>query len=114
MRARFEGWNELLVYSPFHSRVLDRYLRGALLESFGRLTEAEGWYGSIEEYAAHDAILLSPALLAQGRIRERIRDHAGAARYYDRALVLLETADPAFEPIRAEARRRRATLRGGV
>jgi tetratricopeptide (TPR) repeat protein len=114
MRARFEGWNELLIYSPFHSRVIDRYLRGALLESFGRLTEAEGWYGSIEEYAAHDAIMLSPALLGQGRIRERMRDHAGAARHYDRALVLLETADPAFEPVRAEARRRRATLRGRV
>lgn len=111
LRTRFEAWNELLLYSPFHSHVLDRYLRGALLESFGRVTEADGWYSSIEEYAAHDAILLSPALLGQGRTRERMRDHAGAARHYDRALVLLETADPAFEPIRAEAHRRRAVLR---
>ena len=114
LRARFECWNELLIYSPFHSRVLDRYLRGAILESFGRQMEAEGWYRSIEEYAAHDAIMLPPALLGQGRIRERMRDHAGAARHYDRALVLLETADPAFEPLKAEARRRRANLRGRV
>lgn len=111
-RARFEAWNELLLYSPFHSRVLDRYLRGFLLEGLGRFEDAEGWYGSIEEYAAHDAIMLPPALLGLGRIRERTRDLVGAVRLFDRVLVLLDEADAGSQPLVDEARRRRANLPG--
>jgi hypothetical protein len=106
-RARFETWNELVIYSPFHSRLLDRYLRGAVLEALGRDNEADGWYASIEEYAAHDAVLLAPALLGRGRISQRAGDHANAASLYSRVLAMLDQSDEEFRSLLDEARERR-------
>ncbi|MCA1736937.1 MAG: hypothetical protein LC739_12810, partial [Actinobacteria bacterium] len=105
-RARLEAWNEPLLYSPFRSRVLDRFLRGRLLENTERWKEAESWYASIEEYAAHDAILFAPSLLGLGRIRDRAEDANGAANSFDRLLRLLESADSEFQPLVDETRQR--------
>lgn len=101
--ARFEAWNEPLLYSPFHSRVLDRFLRGKLHEEAGRFPEAEGWYLSIEEYAAHDSVLLAPALLGLGRVHMRQGKVREAVRAFTRVIEQLRDCDEPFQPLVHEA-----------
>ena len=96
--------------SPFRSLPWERLLRGEALAALGRYDEALGWYEGLAEVSVHDLPYLVPALMGSARVREAMGEVDGALRDYDRVLGLLSDAEPAFQPQRNDAARRKADL----
>ncbi len=106
--ARLEGMSLRVPYqlagrSVYFARSRERFLRAELLDRVGRVVEAEAWYGATPHEARMDYVYLAPSHLAQGRIRERRGDLAGAARHYRQVIALWRDADPSVAALRREA-----------
>jgi tetratricopeptide (TPR) repeat protein len=99
--------------SVFYARTRERFRRAQLLERAGRLSESYDWYAATPHAARFDYVYLAPSHLAQGRIRERQGDRAGASEHYRQAVALWRDCDSTVAPLRreAEAGLRRVTER---
>lgn len=106
------GNYEAALFSPFRTRVADRYRRAVLLDSLGQAAEAARVYGSFERFSLFDNVFAAPAHLRAGRLAEREGRLADARRHYERFLLLWAAADPAFQPLLEEVRAALARVGG--
>src|SRR5262249_2086608 len=90
--------------SPVFSRPQDRFLRAELLDAQGRGEEALAWFASIERNSLYDLASVGPALLRRGQIAAKLGRGAEAAKDYQRLLDLWSDADPALDPLKAQAK----------
>jgi tetratricopeptide (TPR) repeat protein len=102
-RMRGEVWYSGTIQSPIMSQPYARYRRAEALEAAGRIEEALTWFGSFDEVGPYDMAFAGVAALRRGRISEQLGDPAAAAAYR-RALELWTDAEPAYDPLVAEAR----------
>jgi tetratricopeptide (TPR) repeat protein len=92
--------------SIFFSQVLERYeLAEALLQE-GRDHEALHWFSSFDNHSTYDLVADAPAHFKRGEVYARLGDTVEAKRQYARFIELWKSADPALQPMVAEARRR--------
>jgi tetratricopeptide (TPR) repeat protein len=98
------GNYESALFSPFRSRVADRYRRAVLLDSLGQTAEAARLYRSFEDFNRYDRVFAAPAYLRAGRMAERESRLADARRHYERFALLWSDADPEYQPLVNEAR----------
>lgn len=96
--------------SGFVSQAYERYVRAELLHQLGRDDEALRWYGTFGENSPYDLVYLAPALYRQAQIYDARGQRPEAARRYTRFLRLWKDADPEFQQITNDARRRLARL----
>ena len=83
--------------SPFHSRGLQRYRRGAILADLGQDQEAIGWL-SVERWNPYDLVFLAPSNLLIARLYDDQGDFKRATPYYTRFIELWGDADGEFQP----------------
>jgi len=98
---------ELVSISPFFSRSFDRFLLGELLLSLGRDDRALDWFKTLTE--GHELVLVAPAFLEMARILEARGDIDAARPYYARFAEIWKDADPGFQPLLEEARKKALT-----
>ncbi len=106
-----ESWNEPLLCSPYHARSNERFLRAVLLADVGRDDEALGWYESLQEYSAYDAVYRAAAHLGRARVhrrRGRLRD---ARLHEQRSAKLWSECDPELQQVLTTIGRERRALR---
>jgi TolB-like protein len=93
---------------------LRRWLRAELLFAADRLDEAARWYRSLHQATdlGHNAALAysTPAHRRLAEIAERNGDSGTAIRHYEEVLHYWSNADPALQPLVAEARSRMDAL----
>ena len=85
---------------------LDRTLRftqAELLFEQGRLDEALRWYRTMMDVTPFEAVYLPMAHLRQGQIHEARGDMAAARQHYQAFVVQWRDADPALQPLVADA-----------
>jgi tetratricopeptide (TPR) repeat protein len=95
---------------PFVSRANERYLRGQLLESLGRLDEALRWFASLGDGSVTEVPFQALSQVRQGAIHERLGHRGRAADHYSRALQLWRDADPLMRASVDSVRGRLASL----
>jgi tetratricopeptide (TPR) repeat protein len=99
-----------IVATPFVSRANERFLRGEVLDSLGRHTDALRWFASLGDGSATEIPLRAPSHLRQAEIYERLGNRPEAARHYARVLELWRDADAEFRPSVDTARQRLTSL----
>lgn len=108
---RFQpSYERVQMQSPFFSENLERYTRGRLLESAGRLDEALRWYDNLCENGLHEFVYLAPTHLRRGLIRQRLGDRDHAIEHFRHVRELWCGADAALQPTVAEATRQLSRL----
>jgi tetratricopeptide (TPR) repeat protein len=106
------GDYERKLFSPFFGHTAERFLVGTLLAELGRVDDARVWLGSLRWYGMFDRALEAPAAWRIARIFDQQRRADSAAAYYARVVDLWGDADPALQPVVADARSRLVALRG--
>ena len=101
----------LAAFSPFPGLRHERFIRAEQLARTGRLEAAVGWLSTYTEHSAYGRVYLAPSLYRRGEILEQMGKRGEAAAAYYRFIQLWRNADPEFQPMVAEARRRAARLR---
>lgn len=109
-QAPLERWFGWATSTPILSNTQTRWLRAEVLREMGRLEEALGWYASFGEHAVHDLVFLAPSHQRRAEIHELLGQRAAAARHYAAVIDLWRHADPEFQPVVEEARRRLAAI----
>ncbi len=99
-----------IAFTPFVARANERFLRGELLASMGRNTEALQWFASLGDGSVTEIPLRAPSHLRQAQIHEQLGNRNQAARHYAQFLKLWSGADPEFRPLVDSARRQLAGL----
>jgi DNA-binding SARP family transcriptional activator len=99
---------ELVLPSPFHPRVRERYLRARLLEDAGRLEEARAVYASTGNRSLYDLPYRAPVLRQLAGLLERGGDARASAEAWRDFATLWADADPQLQAAVAAARRRAA------
>ena len=102
------GWERTAQLSG--AEASDRYLRAELLHQLGRDEEAVGWYESIAQRASYELVYVAPAERRLATIYRAYGDQAAAREYSQRFVDLWRNADPALQPVVAEAERQVAAL----
>jgi hypothetical protein len=95
---------------PFMAHAHRRYLRGELLSTLGRDTEALSWFGSLGALSAPECAFRAPAQLRQAEIYEQRGNLTDAVAHYSRVVELWQDADPEIQPLVEAARRKMTTL----
>jgi len=91
---------------PFVSRANERFLRGEVLVSLGRYTEALTWFASLGDGSVTEIPMRPLAQMREAEIRERL-GHGGLARsHYARVLEMWREADHDFRPLVDTVRKR--------
>ena len=98
------------VFHPFVSGPLDRLLRAQILRRRGQDREALNWLVPRDVWV-WEQVYLSPALLAEAEIREKLGEPQAALRAYSRFVQRWKDCDPALRPVLREAERRLDLLR---
>lgn len=96
--------------TPFAARANERFLRGEVLASMGRDTEALRWFAALGQGSVTEIALQAPSHLRQAEIHERRGDREAAARHYERYVTLWRDADSGFQPHVDDVRRRLTEL----
>ncbi|MGH7525163.1 MAG: tetratricopeptide repeat protein, partial [Gemmatimonadales bacterium] len=104
----------ILTFSPLLGLRHERFLRAEALDRLGRHEQALGWLASFAEHSASGRIYLAPAHFRRGEILERLGRGKEAAAAYQRFVALWDRADPEFQVLVTEARRRIAQLTSEV
>jgi DNA-binding SARP family transcriptional activator len=99
-----------IAFTPFVARANERFLRGELLASIGRNTEALQWFASLGDGSVTEIPLRAPSHFRQAQIHGRLGNRDQAARHYAQFLKLWSGADPEFQPLLDSARRQLAGL----
>jgi tetratricopeptide (TPR) repeat protein len=99
-----------IAFTPFAARAHERFLRGEVLASMGRDTEALQWFASLGDGSVTEIPLRAPSHLRQAQIHRQLGNRDQAARHYAQFLKLWSRADPAFQPLVDSARRQLAAL----
>jgi hypothetical protein len=90
--------------SPYDGQVLERYLRGVLLQETGRYEEALGWLAHLGGVGAAELAFLPAAALRQAEIYEALDEPTKAAEQYAEFVEMWRDADPELQPIVEEVR----------
>ena len=98
------------VFHPFVSGPLDRLLRAQILRRRGQDRDALKWLLP-RDILVWEQVYLSPALLAEAEIREKLGEPQAALRAYSRFVQRWKDCDPALVPVLREAERRLNLLR---
>lgn len=101
---------ELVLPSPFHPRVRERYLRARLLEEVGREAEARAVYAATGNRSVYDLPYRAPVAGRLGPLLERTGDRGAALHHWARLATLYQAAEPGLRPWTVEARRALARL----
>jgi tetratricopeptide (TPR) repeat protein len=101
-----------IALTPFATRASERFLRGELLASLGRDAEALPWFASLGTGSVTELPLRALSHLRQAELHERLGDRDQSAAHYAQFLALWRDADPEFQPLVDDARRRLARLTG--
>jgi len=97
---------EPALFSPFYSRALERFRRARLLDTLGRHEEAARFYSSFRDFSLLDRIYEAPAAYYLGLMRERQGQREQARQAFRLVVERWGNADPEFQPIVRDARRR--------
>jgi DNA-binding SARP family transcriptional activator/TolB-like protein len=97
---------QLVLPSPFHPRVRERYQRAMLMEETGRAPEAAALFATLGTRSLYDLPFLAPSALRLGGLYERRGDRQRALEQYRRFVTLWGDADPVLRPGVAAARER--------
>lgn len=89
----------------------ERWLRAESLRALGHHEEALRIYASFPAPSPYDLIYLAPSHLRRAETYELLGLEALAVRHYDRFISLWRVAEPGFQHLVADARRRRSLLR---
>jgi tetratricopeptide (TPR) repeat protein len=103
---------EFISVSPFHSRALDRWLRGEVLWELGRPEDALAWYNTLSD-GWGEFLFAGPAHLRQAQIYQELPDTALAIEHYNEFIRLWGEADPEFGHLLTDAREALEALEAG-
>jgi DNA-binding SARP family transcriptional activator len=99
-----------IAFTPFVARANERFLRGELLASLGRNTEALQWFASLGDGSVTEIPLRAPSHLRQAQIHASLGNRDRAATHYAQFVKLWSGADPELQPLVDSARRQLAAL----
>jgi len=105
-------YERVQMQSPFFSANLERYRKGRLLETAGRLDEALRWYDNLCENGLHEFVYLAPCHLRRGLIHQRLGNRDQAIEHFRQVTSLWNDADTGLQPMVAEAAKQLAQLVG--
>jgi hypothetical protein len=102
--AAFRAWYLDASASPFVAGLRERWRHAEALERVGRLDEAAVRFNSFTDFTVFDAAFLAPAERRLALLEQQRGDSAAARRHWSRFAALWKDADPALQPLVAEAR----------
>jgi serine/threonine-protein kinase len=100
------AWYGDAISSVFISGPRERWRMAEALERLGRPTEAAAWYHTFSDRAIYDVVFLAPAERRLAQLAEQQGGSAEARRHWARFAALWKDADPALQPLVAEAGRK--------
>jgi hypothetical protein len=98
------AWYIDAISSVFISGPRERWRMAEALERLGRPAEAAAWFSTFADQAIYDVVFLAPAERRLALLAEQQGDAAAARRHWARFAALWKDADPALQPLVAEAR----------
>ena len=107
----FRG-NPTMIHITLNTAVRERFLRAELLAEDGRFKEALGWYNTFDGYFGVDLHYLGTVHRGRARVLEKLGRTEETIEAHERFLELWENADPVFELMSEEARKRLEHLTG--
>ncbi len=111
--TRMTSRYDLVVWSPIHSRALERFARAELLARTGRGEEAAAWYRCFAENSIYDQVYMAPGLERAGDLAGGIGDVRASERHYARFVELWSGCEPELQH-RVERARARLPGRSGA